>query len=179
MTQDEIVRALEGKRNWERRLLFALSDSTKFEQIVAALAEPFKSSPVDMVACFEALGFPLGACVAHALKVGLLLVRKIEPGHDVSSAFETQPFCDYENKQKTFKVLKRAVPRGTRILIVDDLYERGEQLRAATDLLTRLGANVIGAGFIGCRRSPDVNLDACYGFPIRDLNDMGILNDDS
>lgn len=179
MTQDEIDRALEGKRDWERRLLCALSDRRKLDQIVESLAEPFKSSHVDMVTCFEALGFPLGACVAYALKVGLLLVRKIEPGHDVSSDYETQPFCDYDNKQKTFKVLKRAVPRGTRILIVDDLYERGEQLHAATTLLTRLGANVIGAVFIGCRRSPDVNLDACYGFPIRDLNDIVILSDDS
>lgn len=170
MTQDEINSALEGKRNWEARLLLALSDYTKLNQIVDALAQPYIDSQVHKVACFEALGFPLGAGVALAIKAGLVLVRKTEHGSDSLGKFETESFCDYDGKKKTFKILKHAVPIGTRILIVDDYLESGAQLRAASTLFERQGANVIGAAFISCRGSLDVNLDPSYGFHVHHLN---------
>lgn len=169
MTQNEIDGALEGKRKWEERLLSALRDYTTLNQIVEALARPFTNCEVDKVACLEALGFPIGAGVALVLKAGLVLVRKTKPAH-LSAVFGTKTFCDYDGKQKTFKVLNDAVPRGTRILIVDDLYERGEQLRAATTLLTDLGATVIGAAFIHCRGPRDINLDHSYKFHVHHLN---------
>jgi adenine phosphoribosyltransferase len=169
MTQTEKSPALEGKRNWEARLLSALSDYTKLNQIVDALAQPFTNSQVDKVACFEALGFPLGAGVALALRAGLVLVRKTEREEDPLD-FETESFCDYDGNRKTFKILKRVVPNRSRILIVDDLLESGEQLRAASTLLKRLGAIVMGAAFISCKGPLDVKLDPCYGFPVHHLN---------
>ena len=169
MTQDEIDSALEGKRKWEERLLSALRDYRTLNQIVEALAKPFANCHVHKVACLEALGFPIGAGVALALEAGLVLVRKTKPAH-LSSAFKTETFCDYDGKQKTFKVLQGAVPHGTRILIVDDLYERGEQLRAAITLLTDLGATVMGAAFIHCRGPRDINLDHYYKFHVHHLN---------
>ncbi|MFA5240979.1 MAG: phosphoribosyltransferase family protein [Sulfuricella sp.] len=171
MEEDKICSALAGKREWEARLLSALSDSTKFNKIVEALKELYDSyeTEADQVACFEALGFPLGASVAHELKAGLVLVRKTGP--DVLSPdFETEKFCDYDNKQKIFKVLKSAVPPGTRILIVDDLCEKGEQLKAAAAIFKRLGATVIGAVFIGCRR-----VDNGCGVSIRCLKDEDVV----
>ena len=150
MTQEKIDSAKNGKHQWEKRLLSGLSDSMKFKKIVDALTSKVMSAPykTDKVACFEALGFPLGANVAHELKAGLVLVRKIKPSEkhdDISLDFETEMFCDYDGNEKTFKVLKSAVPSGTRILIVNDHCEKGEQLKAATTLFTRLGATVIGA----------------------------------
>jgi adenine/guanine phosphoribosyltransferase-like PRPP-binding protein len=177
ISQEKIDGAREGKRKWEERLLSGLSDSTTFDKIVEALAEPFACSQVHKVACFEALGFPLGASVAHVLKAGLVLVRKTkhdEKPDNISLDFETETFCDYDSKQKTFKVLKSAVPIGTRILIVDDLCEKGEQLRAATTLFTRLDATVIGAVFISCVRSQVDNVG--YNFPIHNLDNEKVAN---
>ena len=155
-------------------MLSGLSDSTKLNNIFGALKRLYTSSIVEVnqVACFEALGFPLGAIVAQDLKVGLVLVRKAEPKY-TSPDFETETFRDYDKEQKTFKVLKSSIPRGTRILIVDDLCETGEQLRAATMLFTRLGAIVIGAVFIGCRLLWEDK--TCYNFPIYFLSDEDII----
>ncbi len=150
-------------------MLSALSDYTNLNKITEALAKPFIGCQIQKVACFEALGFPLGAGVALTLKAGLVLVRKKKESDEDSSDFETETFCDYD-KLKTFRVLKRTVPSGTRILVVDDLYETGNQLRAAINLLTRLGATATGAAFICCRGSEDVNLDPCYGFHVHHLN---------
>jgi len=169
MTQDQKSSAREGKRNWEARLLSALSDYSKLNQIVGTLAQPYIDSQVHKVACFEALGFPLGSGVALTLKAGLVLVRKTELGRDSLEKFETESFCDYDGKQKIFKVLKRAIPIGTRILIVDDHLESGAQLRAASTLFERLGATVIGAAFISCKGSLDVKPTG-YGFNVHHLN---------
>lgn len=170
MTQDKLSSALQGKRRWEARLLSALSDYTKLNQIVEALAQPFASAQVQKVACFEALGFPIGAGVALALKAGLVLVRKTTQDNEDSSEYVIESYCDYDGNKKTFKVLRRAVPNGTRILIVDDLLEHGHQLRAATKLLKRLDATIMAAAFISCRGSCDVKLDSYYGFPVHHLN---------
>lgn len=171
MSQEKINSVLEGKRKWEERLLLGLSNSATFDRIVELMREPFACSQVHKVACFEALGFPLGAGVAHVLNAGLVLIRKTKPD-DVTQNFETETFCDYDSKQKTFKVLKSAVPTGARILIVDDLCEKGEQLRAASILFTRLGATVIGAVFISCVRSRVDNVG--YSFPILNLNNEDV-----
>lgn len=172
MTQEKIDNAIEGKHQWEKRLLTGLSDSVKFNKIVEALTLKVQHAPdkADKIACFEALGFPLGACVAQGLNAGLVLVRKIksdEAPNEIASDFETEMFLDFDNNRKIFKVLKSSVPNGTKILIVDDLCETGAQLKAATTLFTRLGAVVIGAVFVGCIR-PNVE-NAGYNFPIHNL----------
>jgi adenine phosphoribosyltransferase len=58
-----------------------------------------------------------------------------------------------------------ALARGTRVLIVDDVLATGGTAAAATDLLRRLGGDVIGATFLleltfldGRRRLPRVDV---------------------
>jgi adenine phosphoribosyltransferase len=53
-----------------------LADHGSLAAAVAALAEPFRESGVDVVAGIEARGFVLGAPVALTLDAGFALVRK-------------------------------------------------------------------------------------------------------
>jgi adenine phosphoribosyltransferase len=172
MTQQKMTHALVGKRVWEKELLSALSDNTKFSNIAEAIKQKCAPYRAEKVACFEALGFPLGAIVAHELKAGLVLVRKQKLDEVTSPDFITRTFCDYDGEEKTFKVLRESVPPGTKILIVDDLCDKGRQLEAASTLFADMGAVVVGAMFLSgvqdCVRT-DVGI-VRFTFPIKYLS---------
>ena len=140
--------AKEGKFHWEKRLLHLLCDSTRLERISQSLAAPFHQSGIQYVVAFEALGFPLGAMVARLLGTGLVLMRKTQTD-DASPGFEREPIQDYSGDAKAFKVMCGAIPLGARVLVVDDYYQTGGQLKAAISLIQRFEAILVAATFIG------------------------------
>lgn len=102
------------------------------------------SGQIDLVAGIEARGFIFGAAVAHALGVGLLLIRKDGklPGATVA--------VDYALEYGHDRIAMHAdafVP-GARILLVDDLIATGGTARAAIRLMRQAGAEVVGASFV-------------------------------
>ena len=166
---DSFSCAIEGKREWERRVLSAVSKPERFAAIIDRLVAPFRNREVHLVAAFEALGFPFGAGAAQALNAGLLLIRKTRCD-EISPEFETESIQDYSGELKAFKILKSAVPKASRVLIIDDYLETGGQLRSAVNLLHRLGAEILGASFI--KRATSAKLDLSFFSPYT-LHDLG------
>lgn len=125
--------------------LFA--DAEAFRLLVSDLAEPFHSSGInlDLVACIDALGFILGAAVAHNLNVGLLTVRK---GGKLPVETHSTTFIDYTGETKSLEIRKDASLRNMRVLIVDEWIETGAQIRAAIELIENQGGIVAGIATI-------------------------------
>jgi adenine phosphoribosyltransferase len=100
--------------------------------------------PVDLVAGIEARGFIFGAAVAHALGVGLVLIRKDGklPGTtiavDYALEYGEDRVCMHED----------AVIPGQRVLLVDDLIATGGTALAAIRLLRKAGAEVTAGAFV-------------------------------
>ena len=141
-------RVKQGKGHWERQVLSGLADPMWFAERIQRLAAPFRDKDIHLVAAFEALGFPFGAAVALQLNAGLILVRKLYDGDDLAG-YESELIMDYSDQPKAFRVLASTIFDASRVLIIDDYLETGGQLRAADTLLRRLGADVIGAAFLG------------------------------
>ena len=126
-------------------LTHMLAQPNAFAPLIEALAQPFLDANITKVASLDAFGFGLGGGVAYRLQTGLLLVRK---AGKVAWSVESTSFSDYSGTHKTFEIASDATSVSDKILIVDDWSKTGSQLRAAIELLERLGTEVIGASCI-------------------------------
>lgn len=115
-----------------------------FHTAVDELAFRFEEADVDCVASVESRGFIFGAAIALLLETGFIPMRK--PGKlPYKTVNETY---DLEYGKDTLHVHEDACGKGDRVLIIDDLLATGGTAAAARKLLQRLGAEVVGAGFI-------------------------------
>ncbi|NXB72598.1 APT1 phosphoribosyltransferase, partial [Donacobius atricapilla] len=109
------------------------------QDCVADLLQPFQGDAIDMVAGIDAMGFILGAAAAATLQKGFLAIRKA--GH-LCVQTATQPYTDYSGREKVMEVRTDAISPGLRILLVDQWVETGGTMRAAIELVERLGGIV-------------------------------------
>ncbi|XP_014164314.1 uncharacterized protein LOC102038343 [Geospiza fortis] len=113
------------------------------QDCLADLLQPFQGDAIDMVAGIDAMGFILGAAAAATLRKGFLAIRKA--GH-LCVQTEAQPYSDYSGQQKLMELRTDAISPGLRILLVDQWVETGGTMRAAIELVERLGGVVAGCG---------------------------------
>uniref|UniRef100_A0A3Q2QP58 adenine phosphoribosyltransferase n=1 Tax=Fundulus heteroclitus TaxID=8078 RepID=A0A3Q2QP58_FUNHE len=116
-----------------------LADSVK------DLLSRFHSDPIDLVAGIDAMGFILGASVATTLGKGFLPIRKV--GH-LFVATQNQNYTDYTGREKTMEVRLDVLKPGVRVLLVDQWIETGGTMRAAIQLVEKLGATVVGVAAV-------------------------------
>ncbi|MGE5537291.1 MAG: adenine phosphoribosyltransferase [Gemmatimonas sp.] len=97
-----------------------------------------------MLAGIESRGFLVAAPVAFAMGLGFIMVRKKGklPGRCIPHSYALEYGSD------TVEVQEDAVPSGARVVIVDDLLATGGTLQASGELLTKVGADVVGAATI-------------------------------
>jgi adenine phosphoribosyltransferase len=121
-----------------------LGDARAFAGTVEALAASFAGDEIDIVLGIEARGFIFAAPVAHQLGAGFVPVRKAGklPWH-----IETQHY-DLEYGTDLLEIHRDAVMEGQRVLVVDDVLATGGTAAATASLVERLGATVVGLGFV-------------------------------
>ena len=117
-----------------------LADAGAFSAAIQALAEPWRSAGVMAIAAVEARGFLFAGPLALELGVGVIPVRK--PGK-LPRATPTASYA-LEYGTDTLHMHQDAVPRGARVLAVDDLLATGGTLKACCELVERSGATVGG-----------------------------------
>ena len=118
-----------------------LADAEAFARIVVDLAAV--APPVDAVAGIEARGFLLAGAIAARLGCGVVPVRK---------AGKLPPPTLRAGYQLEYGTAEIEVPAalldGRRVLLVDDVLATGGTMRAAADLLTKAGAEVVALAVI-------------------------------
>ena len=114
-----------------------------FRAVIEGMAERYRDR-VDIVAGIESRGFVFAAALAHALGTGFVPVRK--PGKLPARTLTQDYQLEYGSDR--LEIHADALPPGARVLVVDDVLATGGTLRAATALLRRQGADVVGAGVL-------------------------------
>lgn len=108
------------------------------------LARPFRHSQIDYVVGIESRGFLFGTNLAQDLHAGFIPVRK--PGKlPADTVSETYALEYGEDK---VEMHADALEDGTKVIIHDDLIATGGSAQAATQLVEKLGAAVVGYSFI-------------------------------
>lgn len=121
-----------------------MKDATAFKLVLNALTFSCKELKPTVIVGIEARGFILAPAIAHHLDVGFVPIRK--PG---KLPWQTESISyALEYGEDKIEIHKDAVTASDRVVIIDDLLATGGTACAAKNLLHKLGANVVGAGFV-------------------------------
>lgn len=120
------------------------SDPQGFRMAIDQLLLPYMRQPIDKVVGLEARGFIIGGAIAHQLGKGFVPIRKKGklPGTTISQDYKL------EYGEAIVEIHDDALEPGERVLVVDDLLATGGTAEAGIRLIERLGATVVGCGFI-------------------------------
>jgi adenine phosphoribosyltransferase len=127
-----------------RDITTLLGDAVAFRRAVDELVQPFAGKKIDKVAGIEARGFILGGAVAHQLSVGFIPIRKKGklPHRTVAVEYALEYGTDIVEMHLD------ACAAGEKVMLIDDLIATGGTALAAIELLRKVGAEVVAAGFV-------------------------------
>jgi adenine phosphoribosyltransferase len=121
-----------------------LGDKDALDAAIKALAEPYIDKGIEYIAAVEARGFIFGSAVADALGAGFIPIRK--PG---KLPYKTESVTyDLEYGTDTLQVHTDAVPKGAKVVMVDDLLATGGTMAAACELMEKIDADIAGLTFL-------------------------------
>ncbi len=119
-------------------------DPRGFRMAIDQMLHPWAGQDIDKIVGLEARGFILGGAIAHQLTAGFVPIRK--KGKLPGKTYEQDYTLEYG--QATVEVHVDAIEPGEKVLVVDDLLATGGTAVAGLKLLEKLGADVLGCGFI-------------------------------
>ncbi|MBI2093772.1 MAG: adenine phosphoribosyltransferase, partial [Candidatus Omnitrophica bacterium] len=98
----------------------------------------------DYVISIESRGFILGSALAYALGIGFVPIRKEGklPHRKLSTSYEL------EYGEAVVEIHEDAVKEGSKVILVDDVLATGGTMKAATELVSQLGAKILGIFFL-------------------------------
>ncbi len=131
-----------------------LRDPAGLAMAVELMANPYRGQNVELVVGTESRGFIFGVAVAQALSAGFVPVRK--PKKLPAATIGVDYALEYGSDR--LEMHRDAIRPGQRVLMVDDLLATGGTMKASCELVTQLGANIVGTtvlielGFLGGRK---------------------------
>jgi len=121
-----------------------LGNGPLFQSCISLLAERVETLGAQKVVGLDARGFIFGAAVADRLGIGFVPVRK-----QGKLPYETKAVSyDLEYGSNTVEMHTDAVVPGEKVVIVDDLLATGGTAKAAIQLLSEAGADLVGIEFV-------------------------------
>ena len=135
-----------------RDITTAIKDKETLPIIIDYLCDQFKDMKIDYIAGIESRGFIFGMPMAYKLECGFVPVRKPKklPAETISQEYELEYGTD------KIEIHKDAFGVGDNVLSIDDLLATGGTAEAASKLVKKTGANLVGMGFL-------IELEALHG----------------
>lgn len=117
-----------------------LANPAALAMAVEQMANPFRGRGVDLVVGAESRGFIFGTAVAQALSCGFVPIRKPGklPWKTHNMAYELEYGTD------ALEIHQDAIAPGQRVLVCDDVLATGGTMKAALELVDKLGGDVVG-----------------------------------
>lgn len=117
------------------------------------LARRFYEARPEAVLTVETKGIPLALMVARALGIPMVMARR-EGRVTEGPSFSVHYLSSSMRRINTMTVGTRALKRDARVLVVDDFMKAGATARGLVDLVTELGATVVGIGILVTTAEP-------------------------
>lgn len=121
-----------------------MQDGACFKRACDELTEFAKEVKADVIAGPESRGFIFGCPISYNLGIGFVPIRKPNklPRETIEVSYEL------EYGKNILCMHKDAIIPGQRVLIVDDLLATGGTIKAAIELVEKLGGIVVGCAFL-------------------------------
>lgn len=146
-----------------RDITTLLRDREGFRYTVETFEQKFRDANLtpDYVIGIESRGFLFGPTLAYQFNAGFVPVRK--PGKLPAAVHSIEYDLEYGTDQ--LEIHQDALPKDSKVIIVDDLIATGGTAKATADLLAKIGCELLGFGFVieltgleGRKKLPDVPL---------------------
>lgn len=127
-----------------RDITTLIQDPKGFHMAIDGLCKLLKDVDFDVVLGSESRGFVFGAPVAYAMNKGFILVRKKGklPRKVISEDYEL------EYGTATLEMHADSFPKGTKVVIIDDLIATGGTTKAMIDMAEKLGGTIVKIAFV-------------------------------
>ncbi len=152
MTQDkfDLKNTIRTVPNWPkpgimfRDITTLIQNPEAFNYVIQQFAEHYQHQKIDKIAGIEARGFIFGAALAYKLNLPFVLIRKKGklPAETVSQEYALEYGTD------KIEMHRDAVNAEDNVLIVDDLLATAGTLKAAVQLVEKLGGKVSGCAVV-------------------------------
>lgn len=156
LTQPE--RIIPGGFLYMTDLIF---DPNTVRELGLIFASRFAGLNPDYIITIETKGIPLALMTAHAFNVPLVIVRsnsRVTEGSSVSINYLSASTRTIQ----TMSLARRALPKGAKVLIIDDFMKGGGTARGMVELMEEFEAEVLGIGFLIGTKQPEKKLIEKY-----------------
>lgn len=160
-------RILPGGFLYMSDLLFDPVISAKAGEIFAMR---FAHLQPQLVITIETKGIPLAMMTAHALNVPLVVIRndsRVTEGSSVSINYVSGS----TRRIQTMSLPRRSLPKGSRVVVIDDFMKAGGTARGMLELLEEFESEVLGVGVLISTLEPHNKLVTEYS-ALLELVDM-------
>jgi len=127
-----------------RDITTVLKDAEGLSLAVDEIAKSLKDVQFDLVLGPESRGFIFGVPLAYKLNKGFVPARKT--GKLPAEVAKKSYALEYGEAE--IEIHLDAIKPGQKVVIVDDLLATGGTAKAVADLVTELGAEVVGMAFL-------------------------------
>jgi len=127
-----------------RDITTLLQNSDSLKQTIDLLYEQVKDLKIDKICGIESRGFIFGAMLAEKIGCGFIPIRK--PGKLPAEVVKESYSLEYGTD--TIEIHKDSIEKGDRILLHDDLLATGGTMKAACNLVEKLGGEIAHISFI-------------------------------
>ena len=122
-----------------------LGDPKAFQFAIEQLAELAKGWEYSHIVGIESRGFIFASALAHHEHKSLVLVRK--PGKLPLVTHKEAYGLEYG--KDSLEIQAASLPPLSKVIIVDDILATGGTMLAASNLITKIGAELVGGIFMG------------------------------
>ena len=121
-----------------------LGNAAAFNAVIEGYANHYKDVPIDVIVGPEARGFIFAAALAYRMEAGFVPIRK-----EGKLPYDTyQVTYDLEYGDDTLTIHQDAFPKGSRVLLCDDVLATGGTLAATVELIEKLGGDIVGIALL-------------------------------
>ena len=122
-------------------------DTDLFVKMGQAFAQEFAQGKPDLVLTVEASGIAAALTTAMACgNIPVVFAKKSPTRNVTGDVYESRVFSFTHGVENHIRVAKDYLPKGARVLIIDDFLANGEAAEGLCDLVRQAGATVVGIG---------------------------------
>ncbi|QUI20836.1 pur operon repressor [Vallitalea pronyensis] len=136
-------------------------DPNVLQKIAKSLAAPYLGQKIDYVVTIETKGIPLAIMTAQVLNIPMIVVRKSARLTE-GTTIQMNYVAGSSRRINTMAIAKRSIPKGAKVLFVDDFMKAGGTAKGITDLMKELEAEVVGIAVVMATKKPSEKLIQDY-----------------
>lgn len=112
-----------------------------------AFAEAFKNDQADVVLTIEASGIPIAVATAQQLgEVPVVYAKKGATRNSSNDVYTAEVYSFTHQKLNVIRVDRKYLPKGSRVLIIDDFMANGGAVQGLLSILQQAECQCVGVG---------------------------------